>query len=239
MAVLEQITQMKNQGIPENQIIESLRQQGVSPKQITDALSQSQIKSAVAGEPPAPQAEGMQPSIMNQGTPPVPGQEVAPPLPPPPGQTYSAQTQEVPQGVPAQAEQYQAPTQTYTDQGYYPQEGYYDDYSQGSTGTDTIIEVSEQVFSEKSQKMQKQIREISEFKTIAETKIEIMDERLKRIEKSIDNLQTELLGKVGSYSDTLSGIEKEMSMMQDSFGKTMKKMSSPTKRTRKKTSKKK
>ena len=44
MGVLEQITQMKNQGIPDQEIVSNLQEQGVSPREINDALSQSQIK---------------------------------------------------------------------------------------------------------------------------------------------------------------------------------------------------
>ncbi|MBT3405494.1 hypothetical protein HN832_00675 [archaeon] len=221
MTVLEQITQMKSQGIPEAQITGSLREQGVSPKQITDALAQSQIKSAVAGETPIPTADGMQPSIMGGETPPISGE-----------QAYTPQTQEVAGGqMPTQDAYAQQPAQAGE---YY--EGGYDYNSQPAGGTDTMIEIAAQVFSEKIKKLQKQITGVAEFKTIAETKLENIEDRLKRIENSFDKLQIEILNKVGSYGNTLQSIKKEMSMMQDSFGKTMKKISTPTK---KKTSKKK
>ena len=50
MGVLEEITQMKQQGFADNDIVNSLQQRGVSPSEINDALNQSKIKSAVAGE---------------------------------------------------------------------------------------------------------------------------------------------------------------------------------------------
>ena len=52
MAVLEQITQMKTQGLQTPQIIQSLKEQGVSPKEINEALSQSEIKTEVTGGQP-------------------------------------------------------------------------------------------------------------------------------------------------------------------------------------------
>lgn len=202
MGILEQVMQMKSQGFSEGQIADSLRQQGISPKQITDALAQSQIKNAISGE----EGIGMEPSIMESGV------ESAPQMSTP---VYSPQTREI------------SPQPTYQDQ-YAPQEGYYEDYSQGtsSTGTDTIIEIAEQVFSEKIQKLQTKIKEINDFKNLAEIKIDSVENRLKRIESVMDKLQIEILGKVGSYGETLQGIKKEMSMMQDSFGKTLKKNSS-------------
>ena len=48
MAALDQIMEMKNQGLQTNQIIQSLKQQGISPKEINEALSQSEIKSEIS-----------------------------------------------------------------------------------------------------------------------------------------------------------------------------------------------
>jgi len=50
MAALEQVMQLRQQGMSERQIIDSLKSQGVTPKDINDALSQSQIKSELAPE---------------------------------------------------------------------------------------------------------------------------------------------------------------------------------------------
>lgn len=196
MGILEQVTQMKNQGINEEQIIDSLRQQGASPKQITDALAQAQIKNAVGSN-----NDEMQPSIMQQN------EEYAPPQ----QEAYAPQqSQEYPAQYP----------------GYYPQEANYGEYSPGTTSTDTIIEVAEQVLAEKLQKILKPLKDLTEFKSLSEDKIINLDERLKRIEKTIDSIEMQIIGKVSSYGDTLSGIKKEMSMMQDSFGKMVKRGSS-------------
>lgn len=129
-----------------------------------------------------------------------------------------------------------------SDQEYLPQEaqgGYeeYPDTGQQQTGyegyvdqgppmdsggySDTIIEVSEQVFSEKIKKIQNQINDLTEFKTLAETKIIHTENSLKRIESILDKLQIAILEKIGSYGKNLDNIKKEMSMMQDSFGKVV------------------
>ena len=195
MGVLEEVTQMKNQGMNETDIANSLRGR-YSPKEITDAMSQSQIKNAVSNEsnlnPPTPQS---------------------PTIPQTQGANYSSQPQET-----------YYPT---TSQEYYPQEQYapqedYSNYSQTS-GTDTMIEVAEQVFMQKMQKIEKQINDLTEFRTIAQTQIQMNNERLKRIESTIDKLQAAILNKIGSYADTLNSIKNEMNMMQDSFSKVVKK----------------
>ena len=56
MAALEQVMQMKQQGMSERQIIENLRGQGITPKDINEALSQSSIKTAIDPAEPAAQA---------------------------------------------------------------------------------------------------------------------------------------------------------------------------------------
>jgi len=156
-------------------------------------MSQAKIKSAVSD------TEGMQPSIMK--TAPTQGGE----------EVYTPQAQESGQESYAPQEQPQ--------QGYYPQEGF-DEYAHSiGTDTDTMIEVAEQVFSEKMQKIQKHLEKLNEIQTLSQVKINSTAERLKRIETIIDNLQISILDKVGSYGKNLDNIKKEMSMMQNTFKK--------------------
>lgn len=51
MVVLERIMEMKKQGTPTSQIIQTLKEQGISPKEINEALSQSEIKSEISNDP--------------------------------------------------------------------------------------------------------------------------------------------------------------------------------------------
>jgi len=73
--VIEQISQMKQQGIPTSQIIQNLKQQGISPKEINEALSQSEIKTAIKnnqnvfpGTPESPNQAPNQTTGMQQQT---------------------------------------------------------------------------------------------------------------------------------------------------------------------------
>jgi DNA-binding transcriptional MerR regulator len=201
MSVLEQITEMKGQGISDDEIIRQLQEQGTSPKAINDALNQSQIKKAVSNENAKEgeqNFEGLQ----------APSQQTS-------QGTYVPKTQEI-----SEQETYYPQQQTQQEesyQGYPPEEGY--EYSQTGVDTNTIIEISEQVFFEKIQEIQKKLEGISEFKTLGESKIENISERMKKIETIIDKIQLAILEKVGNYGSNLEGIKKEMSMMQDSFGK--------------------
>jgi len=206
MGVLDQVIKMKGQGIPEGEIIDELSQQGVSPREINDALRQAQIKYAVSNEN---EGEEMQPSITEGEMPPAPNG----------GQTYQEYEQQ--EYAPQPQEQY-APQQ---EQYYTPGQGYEQQYSAG-IDTDTIMEISDQIFSDRIKKVQKQLDNTTEISTLLQTKIENISDRLKKIETIIDKLQIAILEKVGSYGKNLEGIKKEMSMMQDSFSK----MISPSRR---------
>lgn len=207
MGILDQITQMKRQGMRDEDIVSDLSQQGVSPREINDALNQSQIKQAVSNPGGG---EEMQPSIMPGGEIPAPNQQT---------QEYAPQAYEEPQQEYA-SQGYQQPQQEYQaqEQQYY-EPGGYEQYAPTGTDTDTIMEIADQVFSDKIKKIQKQLDATSEAAILLETKTENISERLKKIENMIDKLQIAILEKVGSYGKNLENIKKEMSMMQNSFSK--------------------
>ncbi len=188
MGVLDQVMQLKSQGMNDEEIVGNLQQQGISPKEINDAMNQAQIKNAVYAEDQSYEA----PSPISEA-----GAEEP---------QYAPQTQDMSQGYEQQA-----------GQGYY-QEAY--PQAQQAMDSDTIIEIANQVFLEKTKKIEKTIDELNEFKTLGQVKIDSIDERLKRIEKIIDTIQIKILEKIGSYGEELKTTQKEMSMMQDAFRKT-------------------
>jgi hypothetical protein len=131
-----------------------------------------------------------------------------------PRQEYLPQQEYAPQQSYQQPEAYQQQEQQY----YSPGAGGYDQYSAG-INADTVMEVADQVFSDKIKKFQKQLDAASEAAIILQTRTENILERLKKIETIMDKLQIAILEKIGSYGQNLEGIRKEMSMMQDSFSK--------------------
>jgi DNA-binding transcriptional MerR regulator len=192
MTALKKVTDMQAQGVPEDKIISELQSQGISPNEITEALNQAQIKNAITN---TEQMDEQQLPQMNEDLG-APSEEV-----------YTPQPQEYAE------ENYDAPQQDYGQQGYAPA---------GGSDTSTIIEISEQVFMEKIKKTEKKLNEVLEFKTLSETKIENIDNRLKRIETMIDKLQIEILQEVGSYGKDLDRVKKEVNMIEDSFSKVAK-----------------
>jgi len=235
MGALDEVMRLKNQGYSDQQIISGLRQQGVSPREINDALGQAQIKMAVSpgrryrnqNQIPDDNTEeqeamqGMQPSIMRNPEEFDNGEEA-----PYPDQDNEYQEQGAPIYSP-QSQEISPPQQDYSPGYDYDQAGYqgydnqnYEAYTP-STGIDTnsVFEIAEQVFIDKSKDMKSKLENINEFKTLIQAKVENMELRLEKIEKTIDKLQISILDKIGTYTGSIDSIKDEMSMMQESLGK--------------------
>ncbi len=256
MSVLDQVNDMQKSGVSERKIMENLQEQGVSPKEIKDALSQSQIKNAISGgnqntqENPRNAQQSKRESYENELNVPSPSKNNL--------QTnkFSPQTQDISQlqqnqsqgnyppssqpqysntgnyGGYAQQEYDENQYTGYEDQGYYDNYGSYDNQGYGSyTDTDTMIEISEQVFAEKLKPHLKKLEENSKFKSLTETKIDNISARLERLESQIDKLQSAILEKVGGYGRGLENVKKEMKMVEESFSKMAAGLQGKTKKT--------
>ena len=218
MGTLEEIQQMQQSGMSEAEIISKLQEQGIPYRDISESLAQNRIKAAVEGnfngslppteptadqftsnnnfESPNPNAQapqGMQPSLL-QGTP----------------QAESGDQQQ--EYFPA----YDTGAQT---TGNYSQQGY--DYNSAALSSDTITEISEQIVSEKMSDIRKKMEKLINMKTELESKTEAMEERLKRIEKIIDTLQSSVLRKVGDYATNVEDIKRELIESQKTFAKAL------------------
>lgn len=218
---------MQSEGKTEQEIISSLRQQGISPREIVEALSQSKIKKAVGGEPaPEPYSPPVQQSqsAEQEALMPQAGQETGypdgmPATEQPTGYIASPQAaaeQSMPYSPaqPLQAEPSQQPAQEQYQE--YPQ---YQQYPQQTAGIspDTISEIAEQVVSEKLSTIRKDMETVIDLKTTMGTKISLLEERLKRIESIIDRLNLSIMQKVGDYMTNIDDIKKELIETQKSF----------------------
>ena len=240
MGVLDQVIELKNNGISDSEIIRNLREQGISPKDITDAFSRAQIKNAVSNldQTGKEATYGMEPSILSSEDEPerlpiggleggsLSDEDLTPPRP---GVFYQPTPMHITKEISNGSEDTYTPQETYPvaqyaqSQQYPSQQDYqYSQYSPqtgGITDTDTMIEVAEQVFSEKNRPLQKKIEDMNEFRALAQTNIEHISDRLRKIESIIDRLQATILEKVGGYGQGIEAVKKELAMMQDSFGK--------------------
>ena len=210
MGMLEEIQRMRQSGMQEGEIILRLQDQGNSYRAISEAMSQSKIKQAIEAPveeplpPISPQTQySPQEQQMNSYSPQEPNQQMQESMLPAPSQSQES-----------------APTQEYFP-GYNPQAQQNYDYSQSGLSSDTIMEISEQVVSEKLSDVRKKLEKISSFKTELESKTEMLEERLKRIEQIIDNLQSSVLKKVGDYVVNVEDIKTELIETQKTFAKVL------------------
>jgi hypothetical protein len=219
MALVEQVNQMRQQGMSEDQITKTLLEQKFSAVQIQEALSQANIKQEVTG----------QPNQAQQAQVPVPGQEMQQGMQPSVSQGYvqpsaienQAQNQQMQQAYPQNQQMQQQYADQYAQQdqqAYYPQDqrGY---YQQQVLDAETVREMSKQIIEESLDKTKKEIQELTKLKTDLKFEIQNIDNRLKKIESTIEQLQSAILQKVGNYGEAISDISQELKATQDSFAK--------------------
>ena len=238
MALLNDIQRMQAEGKTIQEIIAELREKGISPRDITEAITQSKIKEAVGSpaQAPSPSQESQyyEPPIPGQSAEQGSAQEYAPSAQPaveeiqpeaayPSPADQSAQSYPPQQYQPEAQQQYQQQVQPQPQYQEYQaqQQGYPQEYQaqapQMGISSDTITEISEQVVTEKLAPIRQSLEKVLDLKTTFESKLEFVDERLKRIEKIIDRLQLSILQKVGDYMTNIEDIKKEIVETQKSF----------------------
>lgn len=206
MGTIEDIRRMKQDNMSEYDIIQTLKSRGLSQQEIDMSLAQSQIKDAVSYDP-----------MQQLSTRAIPVESQHP----------AALEYNDMQQSPFQAE-IQAPSplpqsEFQENQEQFPQQEFdYSQYSQTaqnppSLSFDTISEISEQIVSEKLEKLRSNLEKNIDLKTAVETQLSQLNERILRIEKIIDRLQLSVLQKVGDYVNSVSDLKKEVIETQKSF----------------------
>ena len=205
MGTLEKVMQMRQQGQTDSQIIQNLQREGISPREINESISQSQIKSELINPQDYNQSdnqsqygeEQMQQSLSQMNTPQAGFGQY---------QGFAQQEgQEPMQG-----------SQMMPDQGY--QTNQYQDYAQ-AVDMATINEIADQIVEEKTNQLKKQIATLIKFKEEKTSEIDMLNQRLSKIENSFNDLQMAIIGRIGEYGQDIKNIAKEMHMTQDSFSK--------------------
>jgi len=189
MTTLDKIMELQATGLSETEIFKQLQNQGVSPKEINDALNNARIKTAVSQPENNFENSQMQQSIMQNPQEQIPEQE-----------------QQYPQYSPEQ--------QPYQEQYYQPQPNY-------NTDIDTITEVAEQVVAEKFSQFTKKNGDILTFKNQVLDELSNLDERLKRIEQTIDKLQQAVVGKIGEFGENTNAIRRDLESLHNTTSKLM------------------
>lgn len=199
MGLIEDVKRMQEEGRSDIEITRIFTQRGVSDREINAALAQSRIKEAVSGGdyPPVPSPQGMSPKQNHEYD------EMQPSM-------LAPEAQQTPEYIPPNPQGYE---QAYAPQSY-PE---YQQYQSSGISSDTITEIAEQVVDEKISQIRDSLKKTLDLKNTLESKMEYLDERLKRIEKIIDRLQLSILQKVGEYVTNIDDIKKELVETQKSF----------------------
>lgn len=207
MALLERITTMKQQGASETQIINTLKEEGVSPLEINEAISQLKIKAAVSSN----EYDEMQSSVMAPSPDSQFGSAQAQENPAAYAPAYASQQQAYAPEQYAQAQQAYAPTQ----QQYAPEGAYY----QQAADVETIRDIAKQVVEESIQKMREEISSLSKMKSDMKFEMQDIENRLGKIENIIQELQTSIIRRMGQYGESIAGISQEVRATQEAFTK--------------------
>jgi len=193
MAVpVEDVLKMSKQGLNEVDIIKRLSESGYNPVQISDALNQAKIKSSI-GE------SEMTPSIM-------------------PIKEEMQQQQEISAPQPAFAPAPAPAMSQIPSPEAYP---YYQTAPEEKISTETIEEITEEIVNEKWREVKTKVSDVVEWKNYAERRITAVDDRLKRIELSLDRLQAALLGKVQEYGRNIKDVGSEVESLEGAFSKVL------------------
>ena len=205
MSTIDDIKNMRKEGKTEDEIVQALRNQGIPEGKISDSLNQANIKNAIESQDHQEGVIGSMPSNSSVQE----YQEMQP----------SMLSSQEPQQEEFPISQQQSPQNAYE---FYPQsqqQPYQEQYQQyqGQLSSDTITEIADQVLSEKLSSIRKKLDENINLKNVMQTKLDIVDERLKRMEKIIDQLQLSILQKVGDYLANTADLKKELLETQKSF----------------------
>ena len=237
MGTLERVLDMQKKGMSDNQIAQTLMQEGTSPKEISDSLSQAKIKTAVGVE----NSDEMQPSIMNsnqqnnssqgqqyaysesnQQTPiPVYGQQAAPQkqYAPPPQQAPVQQYAYAESQQPAYQEQYAQPQEQYIQPQYQEVNTTQQDQQGYGTDLETIRDIAKREVEAPIIKLRQQVEISTKIALELKSQIQVIDNRLSKTETIIQELQSAIIRKMGEYGETISGISQEIQETQKSFSK--------------------
>ena len=225
MTTLDRVIDMQKQGLSETQITTQLQNEGVHPQEINDSLNQLKIKNAVSpseqiAQAPSPEVYPPQGQDMQSNPTPTispeqitPQEQVAPEMQPP-----QAPGEEI---YPPQEQDTQQPPEDYYTQTpqAYPSQDYYT--PQNTIDTETISEIAEQVAIEKLDEFKKKTGDLVSFKTSIQNKVDDIDDRLKRIENSIEKLQQAIIGKIGEFGESNAMIHKDLDNLHGTVSKLM------------------
>lgn len=193
---INDILQMKQQGLSNNQIIQNLQRAGYTNTQIFDSMNQADTKMAV---------EGAQPGVLQQ----APVQEPQPPQQPQPSPQMFTQP---PSDIPSNTFTNPSPTPSST-RDLSP-----GSYSDSSVKTEELVEA---IIEEKWSELIKDVNKIVEWKNKMESKISELEIQLETLKDSFSDLNKAVVGKVNDYDKHILEVGSDIKAMEKVFSKVL------------------
>ena len=218
---VSQVLNMKSQGMTNAQIANQLRAQGYSLSQIRDAISQAEIKSAVApplqqtpempGLPPMPKTPSLPempplPQIPSQEAQmPTPGMQMpkVPELPPMPAVPPMPSLQ--PQKIPEMPKPH-------------PQMG--QPIPGGTEGlVNELQRIIEDIIEEKWKDVEDKLSTLDSWKARIEEKVSSLSSKVSELDRRVDDFSKTLVSKTEEYKGTMSEVNTQMEAIEKIMGK--------------------
>ncbi len=199
---VEQVATMKQQGMSDTVIIQSLQRDGYKTHQIFDAMNQADL---VSGAPR--RLDDLQQANMPGGpqvfvNPPQPMGPSFQQMPPsqgglPPDQLLPPQPMQQEQMMPSFAPSPISPGDIIT--------------------ADQVEEIAESIIEEKWDELAKGVGKIIEWKERTEARVNEMDARIAQLQQILEDLHSALLGKLSDYDRSMASVGTDIKAMQKVF----------------------
>jgi DNA-binding transcriptional MerR regulator len=118
--------------------------------------------------------------------------------------------QEFPQQSYQQYQSFQQPMQPQQQ----PQEGY-------SASDERIEEIAEAIIDEKWQELVKDVKKVIEWKDTVESRLDHLEQMIKDLKSSMDNMQRGIFGKIQDYDKSINDVGTEIKAMERVFQKVL------------------
>jgi len=207
---IEQVINLRKQGISNSQIVEMLQRDGYKTHQIFEAMNQADLKAAVVSKA-VPEDFGVRNPIPEFGQ--------AGDMPQFSGFNEAGGKQNIPRK--------EMPEQDYEEDVYQQPEA-------GIVGTETTIpgnmrneeiekieEISEAIINEKWNEFIINVNKIIAWKERTEARMKALEERFEDLRASFSELQKALLGKVEEYDRHINDVGTEIKAMEKIFQKVL------------------
>ncbi|MBW2999348.1 hypothetical protein KY339_01640 [Candidatus Woesearchaeota archaeon] len=190
---LEKVLNLRNQGLSNDQIIQTLQREGYKVDSIYHAISQADVKEGIESVPIKKLGETGDTMAEEAPTPPTefPTESV-----PPPGEMPPA-------GEPPMAEAFPPAA--------IPPE----------STTETVQEVAEAIINEKWSELIGSVNKIMEWKEATESRITKIEQKFADLEKNFDALHSGVLEKIGEYDKSVAEIGTDIKALEKVFQKIL------------------